>query len=231
METLQTSPEIIREFTRVDAETVREAATFQAAILADVAGRRGSLHGRVAPVHHEMKLCGPAFTVEIRPGDNLMIHAAIALAKPGDILVIDGRGDLSAALMGTLMMSACKKKGLGGVVVDGAVRDRLELLELGFPVFAAGFNPAGPTKFVPGRINHAISAGDTTINAGDLIVGDADGVVAIEREKAPAMIALARRKVADEAARLEAIARGELAAKWLPAALQAAGVLKEGESL
>jgi regulator of RNase E activity RraA len=231
MQALQSLPEIIREFSRIDAETVRQAANFQAAILADVAGRRGTLHGRVAPVDHRMKVCGPAFTVEVRPGDNLMIHAAIALAQPGDVLVIDGKGDLSAALMGTLMISACKKKGLGGVVVDGAIRDRLELLELGFPVFAAGFNPAGPTKFVPGRINHAISAGGTTVNAGDLIVGDADGVVAIEREKAPAMLALARQKVADEAARLEAIARGDTAAKWLPAALRAAGVLKDGESL
>ena len=224
-------PEIVRDIARVDADTVREASAFQAAILADVAGRRGSLHGRVAPVHPAMRLCGPAFTVEVRPGDNLMIHAAIALAKPGDILVVDGKGDLTAALMGTLMMSACKKLGLGGVVVDGAIRDRIELLELGFPVFAAGFNPAGPTKFVPGRINHPISAGGAMINPGDLIAGDADGVVVIERAKAPAMIALAKRKVADEAARLDAIGRGDTAAAWLPAALRAAGVLKDGESL
>ena len=224
-------PDIIREFARVDANTVREASAFQAAILSDVAGRRGTLHGRVAPVHHTMSLCGPAFTVEVRPGDNLMIHAAIALAKPGDIIVVDGKGDLTAALMGTLMMSACKQLKLGGVIVDGAIRDRLELLELDFPVFAAGFNPAGPTKFVPGRINHPISAGGAMINPGDLVVGDADGVVVIEREKAPAMLALARKKVADEAARLEAIARGETASAWLPAALRAAGVLKDGESL
>ena len=150
-------PEVIRSFERVSAEVVQQAGTFQAAILADVAGRRGTMHARVAPVHERMKLAGPAFTVEVRPGDNLMIHAAIALAQPGDVLVIDGKGDQTAARMGTLMLSACKKRGLGGVIVDGAIRDRLELLELGFPVFSAGFNPAGPTKFVPGRINHPIS--------------------------------------------------------------------------
>ncbi|KGG88163.1 diguanylate cyclase [Comamonas thiooxydans] len=224
-------PEIIRDFERVSAEVVQKASSFQAAILADVAGRRGTMNARVAPVHHDMKLAGPAFTVEVRPGDNLMIHAAIALAKPGDILVIDGKGDQTAALMGTLMLSACKKKGLGGVIVDGAIRDKLELLELGFPVFSAGFNPAGPTKFVPGRINHPISCGGAMVNPGDLVVGDADGVVVIERAKAPAMLALADRKVADEAARIEAIARGDTASKWLPAALRAAGVLKEGETL
>ncbi|HRO59615.1 MAG TPA: RraA family protein, partial [Burkholderiaceae bacterium] len=113
-------PEIIRDIERVSAEVVGKAASFQAAILADVAGRRGTLHSHVAPVHERMKLAGPAFTVEVRPGDNLMIHAAIALAQPGDILVIDGKGDQTAALMGTLMLSACKQRGLGGVVVDGA---------------------------------------------------------------------------------------------------------------
>lgn len=224
-------PEIVRDIQRVSFDVVQQAAGFQAAILADVAGRRGTMHARVAPVHERMQLAGPAFTVEVRPGDNLMIHAAIALAQPGDILVIDGKGDQTAALMGTLMMSACKKLRLGGVIVDGAIRDKLELLELDFPVFSAGFNPAGPTKFVPGRINHPISCGGTVVNPGDLVVGDADGVVVIERAKAPAMLALAVKKVADEAARIEAIARGDTASKWLPAALRAAGVLKEGEEL
>lgn len=224
-------PEIIRTIDRVSADVVAKASTYQAAILADVAGRRGTMHGRVAPVHQSMKVAGPAFTVEVRPGDNLMIHAAIALAQPGDVLVIDGKGDQTAALMGTLMLSACKKRGLAGVIVDAAIRDKLEILELDFPVFSAGFNPAGPTKYVPGRINHPISAGGAVVNPGDLVVGDADGVVVIEREKAPAMMALADKKVADEAARIESIARGDTAAKWLPAALRAAGVLKEGETL
>lgn len=224
-------PEIVREFERVSADVVKQAAEFQAAILSDVSGRRGTMHARVAPVDKRMKLAGPAFTVEVRPGDNLMIHAAMALAKPGDIIVVDGKGDQTAALMGTLMLSACKKLQLGGVIIDGAIRDRLELLELDFPVFSAGFNPAGPTKFVPGRINHPISAGGVTVNPGDLVVADADGVVVIERAKAPAMMPLAVKKVADEAARIDAIARGDTASKWLPAALRAAGVLKEGEAL
>lgn len=224
-------PEVIRDIERVSADVVAKAGTLQAAILADVAGRRGTMHSRVAPVHQDMKVAGAAFTVEVRPGDNLMIHAAIALAKPGDVLVIDGKGDQTAALMGTLMLSACKKVGLAGVIVDGAIRDKLEILDLGFPVFSAGFNPAGPTKYVPGRINHPISAGGVTVSPGDLVVGDADGVVVIEREKASAMMTLADKKVVDEAARIEAIARGDTASKWLPAALRAAGVLKEGESL
>ena len=96
---------------------------------------------RVAPLTPAMTLAGPAFTIEVRPGDNLMIHAAMAMAKPGDVLVIDGKGDTSCALMGALMINACKVLGLGGVVIDGAVRDTDELRELGFPVFAVGVEP------------------------------------------------------------------------------------------
>ncbi|MCX5591860.1 RraA family protein [Alcaligenes endophyticus] len=223
--------EVIRDIERVSVDVIEQASKYQAAILADVAGRRGTMHARIAPVHQNMKLAGPAFTVEVRPGDNLMIHAAIALARPGDILVIDGKGDQTAALMGTLMLSACKQKGLAGVVVDGAIRDRLDILALDFPVFSAGFNPAGPTKCVPGRINHPISAGGATVYPGDLIVADADGVVVIERSKAPSLLPLAAKKEADEAARMQAIALGDTTATWLPAALQAAGVLQAGETL
>ena len=134
--------------------------------------------------------------------------------------------------MGALMINACKVMALGGIVIDGAVRDTDELRELGFPVFAAAANPNGPTKFVPGRIGWPITAGGVTIHPGDLVVGDADGVVVVEREKAPALLPLAAKKVADEAKRMEDIlSRRALKPGWLDAALRAAGVLKEGESL
>src|SRR5512142_959154 len=139
---------------RIAAEVVKEAAKFPASILADVAGRRGALDGRIRALDPRMRIAGPALTVEVRPGDNLMIHAAMALAKPGDVLVIDGKADQTAALMGTIMLTACKQLGLAGVVIDGAVRDSLEIEELGFPVFSVGTNPNGPTKNVPGRIGH-----------------------------------------------------------------------------
>jgi regulator of RNase E activity RraA len=155
----------------------------------------------------------------------------MSLAKPGDIIVVDGKGDLNAALMGTIMMTACKKLGLAGVVIDGAVRDTLEIDEMDFPVFAAGANPNGPTKNVPGRIGHPVSVGGVTVNPGDFVLADADGVVVVEREKIAALIPLAAKKVADEASRIEAIKKGDTAAKWLDGALRTAGVLKEGEKL
>ena len=223
--------DVRRDFERVSPDVVAQAAKYQAAILADVAGRRGTLD-RVTPLSPGMRLAGPAFTVEVRAGDNLMIHAAMSMAKPGDVLVIDGKGDTTCALMGALMINACKVLGLGGVVIDGAIRDTDELRELGFPVFAVGANPNGPTKFIPGRINWPVSAGGISISPGDLVVGDADGVVVVEREKAASLLPLAAKKVADETKRLDDIkAKRALKPGWLDASLRAAGVLKEGETL
>ena len=224
--------DVIRDFDRVPADVVAQAAQYQAAILADVAGRRGTLHGRIRALSSVMKCAGPALTVEVRAGDNLMIHAAIALARPGDVIVVDGKGDQTCALMGAIMMNQCKSKGVAGVVVDAAVRDSLELCALGFPVFSVGTNPNGPTKFVPGRINHSISIGGVTVSPGDLIVADADGVVVVERAKAAAMLPLAAQKVADESSRINDILHGRaLLPGWLDGALRAAGVLKDGEKL
>jgi regulator of RNase E activity RraA len=224
--------DIRRDFERVSPDVVKRASAFAASILADVAGRRGTVDGRIQPLTHSTRLAGPAFTIEIRPGDNLMIHAAMAMAKPGDILVVDGKADRNCALMGSIMLNACKKLGLGGVVLDGAHRDTEELLELGFPVYSVGANPNGPTKYIPGRINWPISCGGVAVSPGDLIVGDADGVVVIEREKAESMLELAAKKVADEKQRIADILSGKnVRPKWLEGSLRAAGVLKEGEAL
>lgn len=226
------SPDFRRDFERVAPEIVRRAAQFQAAILADVAGRRGTLNGRVSAVSPEMKVAGPALTVEVRPGDNLMIHAAMAIAKPGDVLVIDGKGDRTCALMGAIMINQCKAIGIAGIVMDAAARDLDELRQLGLPVFSVGANPNGPTKFVPGRVNWPISAGGIAVNPGDLIVGDGDGVVVIERERAAGLLDLAAQKVRDEAKRIEGIRKREqLTPAWLEPALRSAGVLKAGETL
>jgi 4-hydroxy-4-methyl-2-oxoglutarate aldolase len=225
-------PDVIREFDRVDADTVRQASQFPSSILADVAGRRGALSGRIAPLSPTMRFAGPALTVEVRPGDNLMIHAAMAIAKPGDVIIVDGKGDLSSALMGEIMSQQCVALGVAAVVIDGAVRDCEAIRELGFPMYAAGLNPNGPTKFVPGRLNHPISIGGVSVHPGDLVVGDADGVTVIERGKAAAMLPLAAEKVAAETKRIAQIkSRESLTPAWLDGALRAAGVIKAGETL
>lgn len=225
-------PDVIRHIERVDPAVVAEAAQFPSSILADVAGRRGALSGRIAPLAPSMRFAGPAITVEVRPGDNLMIHAAMAVAQPGDVIVVDGKGDLSSALMGEIMSQQCVALGVVAVVIDGAVRDSEAIRELGFPMFAAGLNPNGPTKSVSGRLNHSISIGGVSVSPGDLVVGDADGVTVIERSKAAAMLPLAVQKVAAETKRIADIkSRKALTPAWLNGALVAAGVIKDGETL
>lgn len=225
-------PDVIRHIERVDPAVVAEAAQYPSSILADVAGRRGALNGRIAPLAPSMRFAGPAITVEVRPGDNLMIHAAMAIAQPGDVIVVDGKGDLSSALMGEIMSQQCVALGVVAVVIDGAVRDSEAIRELGFPMFAAGLNPNGPTKSVSGRLNHPVSIGGVSVSPGDLVVGDADGVTVIERSKAAAMLPLAADKVAAETKRIAEIkSRKALAPAWLNSALVAAGVIKAGETL
>ena len=224
--------DIRRDFTRIDAATVQAASAYASSIFADVAGRRGAMDGRIQALVPAMRVCGPAFTIDVRPGDNLMIHAAMAMAQPGDVLVIDGKADRTAALMGSIMLNACKRLGFAGVVLDASIRDTEELRELGFPVWSIGANPNGPSKGVPGRINWPISCGGVTVNPGDLIVGDADGITVVEREKAVSLLPLAAKKVADERQRIADITGGgPIRPKWLEAALVAAGVLRAGETL
>lgn len=224
--------DVIRDFERVEAGVADQAAQFASSILADVAGRRGALHGRIAPLAPSMRFAGPALTVEVRPGDNLMIHAALAVAKPGDVILVDGKGDLSSALMGEIMSRQAAALGVAAVVIDGAVRDSEAIRALGFPMFAAGLNPNGPTKSVAGRLNHPISIGGVTVRPGDLVVGDADGVTVIERERAAALLRLAADKLAAETKRIADIdSRKALRPGWLDGALRAAGVIREGETL
>ena len=225
------NPPIRRTIERVPADLVKAASKFQASILADVGGRRGSLGGRIQPLARSMKVVGPAFTVEVRPGDNLMIHAALVLAKPGDVIVVDGKGDLSCALTGALMAAHAQKAGIAGFVIDGAVRDTEECARGNFPIFAAGANPNGPLKNSGGRINWPVSLAGTAVNPGDLIVGDADGVVVVPRELAAEIVGAAQAKVDMEAERMKAIGRGELVQDWVAESLKGVGVLGKNEIL
>lgn len=222
---------INRHFERVSAEDVRRAAEYQAAILADVAGRRGTLHGRIKPLAPHMSVAGPAITVEVRPGDNLAIHAAMAVAQPGDVLIVDGKGDLSCALLGEIMATQAQASGIAGIIIDGAVRDADTLSKGHYPVFSAGLNPCGPTKLISGRVNHPISVAGATVQAGDLVVADIDGVVVIPHDEVQEVIALAKEKLEMETRRLAAIREGDLRPHWLDDALRKAGMLSDGEML
>ncbi len=214
----------VASFPRVAPELVERARRYPAAILCDVAGRRGSLDARVQALNPAMRIAGPAFTVEVRPGDNLMFHVALALARPGDVIVVDGKGDTRCALVGELMATQAEAAGIAGFVVDAASRDSELLAQGRFPIFSAGRNPCGPTKGLGGTLAAPISAAGAPVRPGDLVVGDADGVVVIPLERVEAVLAAADAKLAAEKQRLDEIARGELVSPWLDDALRAAGL-------
>jgi regulator of RNase E activity RraA len=221
----------VAEFERVSPDLIEEARQFQSAVLCDVAGRRGALNARIQGLSPDMKLAGPAFPVEVRPGDNLLFHVALALAKPGDIIVVDGKGYESSALAGELMATQAVAAGIGGFVMDGAIRDTDSLSKGPLPIFAAGRNSAGPTKGLDGRIGTTIAIGDVAVEPGDLVVGDCDGVVVIPRKDVPAVLESAHKKLKAEAQRIREIEEGMLVSPWLDDALRAAGVLGKEETL
>ena len=212
------------DFARVSPALVERARAYQSAILCDVGGRRGTLQSRIQALHPAMKVAGPAFTVEVRPGDNLMFHVALAVARPGDVIVVDGKGDDTCALFGELMVAQAQAAGLGGFVVDAASRDTDTLAAGRFPIFAAGRNPCGPTKGLPGTLGRPVSVGGVAVHPGDLVIGDVDGVVVVPRDQVEAVLAAADAKIAAEQQRLAEIARGELVSPWLDAALRSAGL-------
>ena len=217
------------EFERVSTALVQRAQSYQSAILCDVGGRRGTLNSRIQALHPSMKIAGPAFTVEVRPGDNLMFHVALAVAKPGDVIVVDGKGDLTCALVGELMVTQAEAAGLAGLVIDAASRDTDTLSAGAFPIFSAGRNPCGPTKGLPGTLGRPISVGGVAVQPGDLVIGDVDGVVIVPRDQVEAVLDAADAKIAAEKQRLAEIARGELVSPWLDGALRNAGLPTLGE--
>lgn len=222
---------INHEYQKVSSAQVAAAAGMPASIISDVSGRRGALDGRIRTMVPGARLCGPALTVEVRPGDNLMIHAALVLAQAGDVLVIDGKGCMTSALMGELMCAHAQAAGIAGVVIDGAVRDVAELRVGDLPVFACGSSPNGPTRGLAGRIGYPVSVGGVSIMPGDLMLGDDDGVVTSSREGLDQILALASRKIAAEAQRLQDIGEGRLVYGWLEGALKDVGALSQHGSL
>jgi regulator of RNase E activity RraA len=218
-------------FERVEPHLVARASRYPAAVLCDVQGRRGALHSRIRALHPKMSVCGPAFTVEVRPGDNLMMHLAMALAAPGDVIVVDGKADQTCALFGDLMVTQAQAAKLGGFVVDAACRDWNEIAARDFPAFACGANPCGPTKGLAGRLGIPVSVGGTSVSPGDLVVGDADGVVVIPRLQVEAVVTAAEDKLAAERQRLQEISEGLLVSPWLDDALAQAGLPRLGPPL
>ncbi|WP_407729104.1 RraA family protein [Pseudomonas helleri] len=208
---------------QVSAALVDSFRAVPVANVSDCMGRMTAGGTQLRPYHKGGVLAGPAFTVKARPGDNLMIHKALHLAQPGDVIVVDGGGDLTNALMGELMVATAIKRGLGGIVLNGAIRD-IDAIQAGdFPVYAAGITHRGPYKDGPGEINVPIAINGMVINPGDLILGDADGLLCVPFEAAEQILDAALGKCAAEKVTVKEIEEDRLDITWIDAQLARLG--------
>lgn len=217
----------IREpWTRPDPALLAGFLEASSAQVADAMHRFGAMDSGIRPVWASPPVTGSALTVWARSADNLMMHHALALAQPGDVLVVNTQGNLTNAGFGELMATTAARVGIAAVIVDGVVRDAQALERLALPVFARGLNPNGCDKVGPGEIGSTIACGGVAVRSGDIIVADADGVTIVPLDDAQQVLASARAAVAREADRLAAIARGELFNPSIEPALRAAKVIE-----
>lgn len=203
---------------------IQAFAGIPVANIADNMNRMSCMDARIRPIN-EVPLLGPAFTVKSRPGDNLMLHKALDLAQPGDIVVVDAQGDLSNSIMGELMALWAKQRDIGGFIIDGAIRDIGALRKMGLPIYAAGVTPAGPYKDGPGELNVPVACGGVVVHPGDILVGDEDGIVVINPRDAEFLLEKSKAKSDQEKKVMEDIANKAWDRRWVDQALLERGVV------
>lgn len=195
---------------RPDPELVAAFEGVPSSIVSDVTGNvRFAMDSGIKPVYEGADLAGSAVTVKVEPGDNLIIHKAITMAEPGDVLVIDANGYVETGHLGELMCASCKSNDLSGVVIDGAIRDRIDIAEMEFPVYARGVHPQGPLKQNAGSINVTVTCGEVSVNPGDILVGDDEGVTVVPKESAERVLEDSREKMTAEGNTRELVDEGE----------------------
>lgn len=181
-------PHIITKIDRANAADVAALSKFCCATIHEAQGRLGAISSRIKPIDRAMSLCGPAFTVQSSPRDNIMLQLAIHYAQAGDVIVVSAGEFAEAGSFGGVLGNACMAKGIAGVVTDAGVRDTAELIALGLPVFSLGISIRGTVKETLGQINKEIVLGGEIIRPGDVICGDADGLVMVRREDAAEVV-------------------------------------------
>ena len=216
---------ILERKRKVALNIAKEFLTLPVANVSDSMWRLTAGGSRLRPMHKSGQMAGPALTVKSRPGDNLMLHKAIDMAEPGDIIVCDAGGDLTNSLMGELMLAHAIKRGVGGFVLDGAVRDVEAFLEVNLPVFAAGVSHRGPYKDGPGEINVSVAIDGMVIEPGDLVIGDWDGVLSIPLDDVESILKKTNEKQAAEAVDMAKIEAGEWDRSWVDKTLKDRGCI------
>ena len=204
------------DFQRLPPELMCQFRDFPTPDISDLLNRLYAVDPQIRCLtadHH--RVCGPACTVKVFPGDNLMVHKSLDVIEPGDVIIIDAGGSTLNAVLGDLISTKAKHRGAAGFVVDGLVRDLPDILQLDFPVFARGTTPIGPLHRGPGEINYAICCGGVVVNPGDLVIGDAAGVVIVPQVIAAELLARLQAHAAANASYHESVKRGDFSNAWV----------------
>jgi RraA family protein len=204
------------DFPRLDPSLYQQFAEFATPDISDLLNRLYAMDPGITCLtgsHHT--LCGPACTVKVFPGDNLMVHKSLDVARPGDIVVVDAAGSAMNAVLGDLVSTKAKHRQIAGFIVDGLIRDLPAIIPLDFPIFARGTTPIGPLHRGPGEINYPICCGGIVVSPGDIIVADAAGVVLVPREIAEELLHRLQSHQEANAAYLASVKRGDFSNEWV----------------
>jgi len=211
------------EIERLPKDIIEQFRLFESPDISDLLNRMYAMSWDIHNVVNNASIAGSACTVKVYPGDNLMVHKALGVAKPGDIIVVDCSGSFTNAVLGDLVAQKAKTLGIAGFVIDGMVRDLPAMQEVGLPVYARGVTPIGPLHRGPGEVNHSISCGGIVVNPGDVVLGDATGVVVIRREFANDVLLRAYTQRDSLRKYVDSVRRGVFSLDWVDQTLAAAG--------
>ncbi|NEN96735.1 MAG: RraA family protein [Moorea sp. SIO3I7] len=206
---------IKKNITRCDRKLLQKLSQFETPDISDMMNRLYTINQNIKNLINDQKIIGTACTVKVFPGDNLMVHKALDIAQPGDIIVVDGAGSTTNGIIGDLIATKAKHRGIAGFVIDGMIRDLPGIKEVGMPVYATGVTPIGPLHRGPGEINFSINCGGIVVNPGDIICGDLNGLVVIRQELAEELLEKLLSKKVSLKNYIENVKKGEFSNDWV----------------
>ncbi|MFN3213540.1 MAG: RraA family protein [Henriciella sp.] len=203
------------DFDRPSPDLISKFSDFETADVSDAMNRLYAMSGKLRNLSNDKELLGPALTVKLYPGDNLMIHKTLDIAKPGDVVVVDCSGAMTNAVFGDLVANKAKHRGIAGFIIDGLIRDVDGVRETGLPVYARGVTPFGPLHRGPGEINTPVSCGGVVVNPGDIIKADATGIAVVPKDYGPEILSRLQASKDRQAAYVESVKRGDFSNAWV----------------